>query len=1173
MNHKPIDNLDADVFRKMLTRNVLLPLVVALASAAVFVALLFYLVSVMRAVDQSNRVIGKSHEMTKLLIDAETGMRGFLLTGQRNFLEPYQTSTTRIPFELTALKERTMDNPDHLKRIAAVSGLYTRWRGFVDDAIALKDSSGNVVALVGSERGKQLMDAMRAEMAAVISTEEALRTERSQAANETITVLVSITVAFMLLTGIGLAYNGRRQLLGLSNVYGDALARQQRQTEQLTRQAWTKTGQTELALRLLGQQSVEKLCRNALNFLTEYLDARVAALYVSEEDQLYHRQAGYALDADVAERRVSIRPGEGLTGQALTERRVIKLDNLPADYLPVTSAVGGMPPRHLLIVPIVHEDGATGVAEFGFLDEPGDDALEFTRLAMESLGAAVRSAQFRERLRLTLEETQQLNEELQTQQEELKTANEELEEQSRALRETQARLENQQAELERSNEQLEEQSLRLQQQKDFLNERNSALNEAHHLLEERARELQRASQYKSEFLANMSHELRTPLNSALIFAKLLGDNPAGNLSDEQVRFANMIHAAGSDLLNLINDILDLSKVEAGMLDVYAEPVPLKRICQSMHGNFETLAADKGVAFDCEIDPALGETIDTDARRLEQILKNLLSNAFKFTHEGRVRLHIAPHGDAIAFAVEDSGIGIAPEQQDVIFEAFRQADGTTNRKYGGTGLGLSISRDLARLLGGRLEVNSSPAVGSTFTLILPRTMPQQDTPDAAPAPLPPTPAPVARPVAHAPTPALSVAAPAIEHPADAARLPDDRAALPAQGRVMLVIEDDERFAGILYQLAHERHFACLIATTAAEGVALARQYVPDAILLDLKLPDQSGMTVLETLKEDPRTRHIPTHIVSSVDRSDAALYMGAVGYLLKPAEHEQLQGVFERLESRLAQKIKHVLLVEDDPMQRESIERLIAEKDVEITGVASAEEALQLLRDRVFDCMVIDLTLPDMHGAELLERMASDHLYSFPPVIVYTGRTLSRDEEAALRRYSHSIIIKGARSPERLLDEVTLFLHQVETDLPPERQKMLKAARNRDRAFEGSTILVVDDDVRNIFALTSALEMKGAHVAVARNGVEALSRLDERSDIDLVLMDIMMPEMDGYQAMGEIRRQERFKDLPIIAVTAKAMRDDQERCIEAGANDYLAKPIDLDALVSLVRVWISKPGRP
>ncbi|GLS05271.1 two-component system sensor histidine kinase/response regulator [Chitiniphilus shinanonensis] len=1166
MTHKPIDDLDADVFRKMLSRNVLLPLGVALASAAVFVALLFYLVSVMRTVDQSNRVIGKSHEMTKLLIDAETGMRGFLLTGQRNFLEPYQTASTRIPFELTALKERVVDNPEHLKRIASVSALYSRWRGFVDQAIVLKDNSGNVIELISSERGKQLMDAMRAEMAAVISTEEALRSERSRAANETITVLVSLTVALMLLTGGGLAYNGRRQLLSLSETYSGALARQQRQTEQLGRQAWIKTGQTELAMRLLGQQSVEKLCGNALAFLAEYLGARVGALYIGEDDQLYRRQAGYALDAEVAARRDTLRPGEGLTGQAVAERRVIRLDDLPAGYLPVTSALGATPPRHLLIVPIVHEEGAIGVAEFGFLASPDDDTLEFSRLAMETLGAAIRAAQYRERLRLTLEETQQLNEELQTQQEELKTANEELEEQSRALRETQARLENQQAELERSNEQLEEQSLRLQQQKDFLNERNSALNEAHRLLEDRARELQRASQYKSEFLANMSHELRTPLNSALIFAKLLGDNPAGNLTDEQVRFANMIHAAGSDLLNLINDILDLSKVEAGMLDIYAEPVPLKRVCQSMQTLFDNTAADKGVAFACELDPTLPATVETDTRRLEQILKNLLSNAFKFTHEGQVRLRIASHPDGVGFAVEDSGIGIAPEQQDVIFEAFRQADGTTNRKYGGTGLGLSISRDLARLLGGRLEVASAPGVGSTFTLVLPLALPQQG--EAPLAEASPAPQPVARPPMTAPVPAPAVAE---EAPAPSS-VPDDRAALPAHGRVMLVIEDDERFASILYQLAHERQFACLIAGTAAEGVALARQYVPDAILLDLKLPDQSGMAVLEKLKEDARTRHIPTHIVSSVDRSDAALYMGAVGYLLKPAEHAQLQGVFERLERKLAQKIKHVLLVEDDAMQRESIARLIADTDVEITGVASAEEALQQLRDRVFDCMVIDLTLPDMHGAELLERMAGDHLYSFPPVIVYTGRTLSRDEEAALRRYSHSIIIKGARSPERLLDEVTLFLHQVETELPPERQKMLKAARNRDRAFEGSTILVVDDDVRNIFALTSALEMKGAQVAVARNGREALNRLDERGDIDLVLMDIMMPEMDGYQAMTEIRRQPRFKDLPIIAVTAKAMKDDQERCIEAGANDYLAKPIDLDALVSLVRVWISKPGR-
>ncbi|UXY15369.1 response regulator [Chitiniphilus purpureus] len=1159
--------LDAVAFRRLLSRNVVLPLLVGLGSAAIFVGLLFYLVSVMRTVDTSNRVIGGTHELTKLIVDAETSMRGFLLSGRRSFLTPYESSIRQMPIELSALRTQLRGRPEQLKRLDKVAGLYRRWRDYVDHAIRVKESGSDVVSLVSSETGKRLMDAMRVDLAAVVLAEETLRVQRSESANKTITVLVSLTVLLMLLAGAGLAYNGRRQLLALSAVYSHTLDQQQAQTEELGRQAWLKTGQTELATRLLGQQSVERLCRNALEFIAGYLEAHAGALYVSDDETVFRREAGYALPLEVQAQRVLIQRGEGLLGQAVVERRTVQLDNLPPGYLPVSSGLGGAEPRFLLIVPCMHDGIVTGMLELAFLEAPDGDALAFAHLAMETLGAAIRSAQIRERLRLTLEETQQLNEELQTQQEELKTANEELEEQSRALRETQARLENQQAELERNNEQLEEQSQRLQQQKDFLNERNHALNEAHRLLEERAQELQRASQYKSEFLANMSHELRTPLNSALIFAKLLADNPSGNLSEEQVRFANMIHSAGSDLLNLINDILDLSKVEAGVLDIHAEPVALRPLGERMAQLFRNMAESKGVALEFQLDPALPQIMETDSRRLEQILKNLLSNALKFTHEGQVRLAIVPQGDLIAFAVSDTGIGIAPEQQEVIFEAFRQADGTTNRKYGGTGLGLSISRDLARLLGGSLKVQSAPGEGSTFTLLLPRTLPQPE-----PLPVPPVsaPVPVPAPVRPAAAPAPLPAAPMDE--VGGRHFDDDRQRLPTEGRLMLVIEDDERFAGILYDLAHERGFACLVALTAAEGVQLAATHVPDAILLDMKLPDQSGMTVLERLKEDPRTRHIPTHVISSVDRSDAALYMGAVGYLLKPAGHAQLLSMFERLEHKLEQKIKHVLLVEDDPMQRESIERLIADKDVEITGVEYAEQALQLLRERVFDCMVIDLTLPDMHGAELLEKMASDHLYSFPPVIVYTGRSLSREEEAALRRYSHSIIIKGARSPERLLDEVTLFLHQVETELPPERQKMLRAARNRDRAFDGSTILVVDDDVRNIFALTSALEMKGAHVVVARNGREALTRLETHSNIDLVLMDIMMPEMDGYQAMAEIRRRAQWRELPIIAVTAKAMKDDQERCIAAGANDYLAKPIDLDALVSLVRVWISSPGR-
>jgi len=772
----------------------------------------------------------------------------------------------------------------------------------------------------------------------------------------------------------------------------------------------------------------------------------------------------------------------------------------------------------------------------------------------------VNAALYRQRLQEVLSETQALNEELQVQQEELRTANEELEEQSRALEASQSSLENQQAELEQTNDQLAEQALNL-------DTKNLALIDAQELLRQRAVELERSSRYKSEFLANMSHELRTPLNSSLILAKLLADNSAGNLNEEQIRFAQTIYSAGNDLLHLINDILDISKVEAGKLELVVEDLPLRRVVENLGHTFGPMAKQKQLAFSATVEPNVPLTIHTDRQRLEQVLKNLLSNAVKFTESGAVSLTVSSvDGDWIQFAVRDSGIGIAQDQQDKIFDAFHQADGTTSRRFGGTGLGLSISRDLTALLGGKIDVTSTPGEGSVFILTLPANI---DAGATTPPPKQAEPAPVVRAPAPVSAPAPAVAA----HPAQAAQqhapapFADDREKLVKGQRTVLVIEDEAAFARILYDLAHDLDYRCLVALTAGEGLELATQHTPDAILLDMRLPDRSGLSVLQLLKDSPETRHIPVHVVSSADNAGEALHLGAIGYALKPASRADLEGVFRKLEEKSAQKIKRVLVVEDDERQRESVMALIADTDVDIAAVGTGGEALKLLRTEIFDCMVIDLKLPDMMGNELLQRMSQEEICSFPPVIVYTGRNLTRDEEADLLKYSRSIIIKGARSPERLLDEVTLFLHKVESQLSSERQTMLKTVRGRDRVFDGRTILLVDDDVRNVFALTAALEQRGAKIVVGRNGFEAIARLDEVEAIDLVLMDVMMPGMDGLEATRRIRADGRFNRLPIIAITAKAMKDDQEQCLAAGANDYLAKPIDLTRLYSLLRVWM------
>ncbi len=1161
--------IDQNNFRRILNRNVAVPLGFGFLSAFFFSAIVYYLLSVSHWVDQSVKGVAHAHEALRLVVDLETGMRGYLIAGEEVFLDPYRQGLERVQQELDELKEYSRDDPLQMARLQKIEAAHRLWLTFAEEGITRRTAGEPIVDYVRTRRGLDLTDQRRDLLNEYIAAERQRRAERISNSESMTTALIGGFLLFSLIFSGILVYLGRRDLTSLSESYSQSLQRQQSHSEALEQQAWYRTGQTQLSESIIGELALPALGQGVLNFLSRYIDAAVGALYVVQDGKL-QRVAEYAYDPDHLQSARTLDIGNGLVGQAALERRVMALEELPADYLKVTSALGDTAPRSVLIVPLEDSGMLNGVIELGFLRPLREQDSELLRRIAPSIASAIEAARYRQRLQRVLAETQQLNEELQVQQEELRAANEELEEQSNALRESQAHMEEQQAELEQTNEQLAEQAEELARQRDQMDDKNQRLNEVQLMLEQRADELQRASRYKSEFLANMSHELRTPLNSSLILAKLLADNPAGNLSEEQVQFARSIYSAGNDLLTLINDILDISKVEAGKLEVHPELTILARLVDGMKSLFLPQAMEKALSFSVELADDLPPTLFTDRQRLEQILKNLLANAFKFTEKGSVTLRVEPRdGGMLAFAVRDTGIGIAPEQQAAIFEAFRQADGTTNRRYGGTGLGLSISRELANLLGGQIEVQSAPGAGSTFTLVLPQSYSEPLAVEPTTAPQPSR-APVTMAEAITPPPARRDEP---ELPNRGAvsyeRLPDDRDKYPFKERCVLVIEDEPQFARILRDLAHELEYSCLLSQNADDGFDTAVQYKPDAILLDMRLPDHSGLTVLERLKENSATRHIPVHVVSVEDRKEAALQMGAVGYAMKPTTREELKDVFGRLEAKLAQKVKRILLVEDDALQRESMSRLIEDVDIEITAVEFGEQALELLRSTVFDCMIIDLKLPDMDGSELLERMAKEDICSFPPVIVYTGRNLTRDEEAALLKYSRSIIIKGARSPERLLDEVTLFLHKVESDMPPERQKMLKSARSREKAFEGRTILVVDDDVRNVFALTSALEQKGALVEIARNGLEAIDKLQHDETIDLVLMDIMMPEMDGFTAMQEIRKEARFAKLPIIAVTAKAMKDDQDRCLRAGANDYLAKPIDLDRLFSLIRVWLPK----
>jgi CheY-like chemotaxis protein/signal transduction histidine kinase/CHASE3 domain sensor protein len=1097
-------------------------------------------------------VIQRVDGLLSSLKDAETGQRGYLLTDRESYLEPYENARANIPGQLQELRRLTANSARQQEELGQIQRFMQEKLAELQQSITLQ-RAGNAEGareLMLTDRGKVTMDRARDLVDQFLEQDRQLLAARADATRRSTQLTVAITA-------------GGAALLFILIIAAGMLASRDFLTQQT--ETWLQAGQTGLSERMQGEQRLDVLGDNVLSFLARYLDAQVGAIYIAEPGGWLRRFAGYALPAGTVETAV-LRPGDGLAGQAVKEQRILAVDDVPTGYIPIASTLGQGKPTRLLIAPASANRGVQAVIELGFFRALLPSDRELLRRSCESIGVAVRSAKDRTRLEELLEETQRQSEELQTQQEELRVANEELAEQGQALKESQARLEANQAELEQTNSQLEEQASILQSQRDELQRTQVELSD-------RAAELNRSNQYKSEFLANMSHELRTPLNSSLILAKLLADNKPGTLNEEQVKFAQTIFAAGNDLLALINDILDLSKIEAGKVEIRPESVDIGRLVEALGREFEPLAHERHLTFTAALDPGAPQRIETDSQRLGQILKNLLSNACKFTTSGGVSLRISATPDGqVAFAVQDSGIGIPREQQEIIFEAFRQADGSTHRKYGGTGLGLSISRDLARLLGGDVLVQSEVGKGSIFTLRMPMqyvgpaVVERSAQTGSVPVPAPPPPQPADR------GDSFAVATSAGE--LTAAPIDDDRSRLSADSRTILIVEDDLRFAAILRDLAREQGFLCIATDTCADALIAVRQLKVHAMILDMNLPDRSGLELLNELKRNPGTRHIPVHVVSVSDFSQQALSLGAVGYALKPVKREELMTAFERLQSKLLQGVRHVLVVEDDERQRESIRQLLANDGVEISGVATAGEALEHLKLTTFDCLVLDLSLPDLSGYELLERMAETDEVAFPPVIVYTGRSLTRDEEQRLRRFSRSIIIKDVRSPERLLDEVTLFLHQVESKLPVESQRMLREARSRESAFEGRRILVVEDDVRNIFALSKVLEPRGAKVAIARNGREALGVLERSSvaagtNVDLVLMDIMMPEMDGLTAMREIRKRPEWQKLPIIALTAKAMKDDQEKCLQAGANDYIAKPLDVDKLLSLIRVWMAQ----
>jgi HAMP domain-containing protein/CheY-like chemotaxis protein/signal transduction histidine kinase len=912
-------------------------------------------------------------------------------------------------------------------------------------------------------------------------------------------------------------------------------------------QDWLKTNLARFTRMLQGQRDLLTVADQVLTELAAVVNAQHGSFFMADNDddnrvvlQLF---ASYAY-----KERKSVsnqfRLGEGLVGQAAREKKRIVVTDVPVDYVRINSSLGESRPYNIVVVPISFEGEIKGVLELASFARFTAIQLAFLEQLVESLGIVVATIKATMRTDDLLRQSQSMAEELQSQQEELQQTNEELEEKARQLTA-------QKSEVERKNVEVE-----LAKQE----------------LEEKAEQLSMTSRYKSQFLANMSHELRTPLNSLLILSKQLTDNREQNLSEKQLEFARTIHQSGADLLALINEILDLAKIESGTMSVDVVRVAMADLTDYVERSFRHVADDKHLGFEILIARGVPDSVETDELRLRQLLRNLLSNALKFTERGSVRLTIfsperaewsvdnEPLNNArkvIGFAVSDTGIGVAKDKQKIIFEAFQQADGGTSRKYGGTGLGLAISREIVGLLGGELRIQSEPLIGSTFTVYLPDRYENRPSRNSVEMRAPAT-------ILEARArPAL--ASVNIANPAPAS---DDRNLILSGDRVLLIIEDDEGFGRTLLSLVRDHGFRGVVAKTGAQGLEFARTLQPHAITLDLRLPDMDGWVVLDQLKHNPNTRHIPVHVISGLDEAARGLESGAIAFLQKPVEATALDEAMDRIEAFLERRVKQLLVVEDDETQRKSIVELIGdEEDVLTTAVESGEAAIEELEKQNFDCMVLDLKLPGMSGLELIKKVKDHAAWRRTPIIVYTGKELTRDEDTELRRITDTIIVKDVKSPERLLDETALFLHRVESKLPNSKRQMLRLLSERDPALASKRVLVVDDDARNLFAITTILEQHEMVVAYAENGQQALDSLQSDGPFDIVLMDIMMPEMDGYEATRRIRSHAEHEKLPIIALTAKAMQGDREKCIQAGASDYITKPVDADQLVSLLRVWL------
>ncbi|MEH2264292.1 response regulator [Nostoc sp.] len=1165
------------------------------------------------------QVLSQLEDLNLQLTNAETGQRGYVITGKQSYLEPYNAAISVLEQKVRELQRLIVDNPNQQRRLDSLQPLIAQKLAELKETIDLRQNQGFEVSqkVVLTDQGKQVMSEIRKVILAMENEENRLLKQRSQkaqaAAQQTITsVVLSIPLFSLILALIGfiltrhisvplkqvsrlaekmadgdlsvsLPDSDRLDEIGvLTRTFNQMITNLRNTTQKNDEQNWLKSNLAEFTQMLQGQRHLESATSLILSNLAPLVGASQGIFYAmsSLDDQPVLKLLSSYAYKERKNLANQFRLGEGLVGQCALEKQRILLTEVPSDYIRISSGLGESPPLNIIVLPILFETEVSAVIELASFGSFSHLHLTFLEQLSENLGVFLNNIASQLQTQQLLEESVALTEELQTQQEELQQSNQRLEEQAHELEESQFLVKQSNEELQQLNEELEEKAELLEVQNQEVARKNQEVERARQSFEEKAEQLALSSKYKSEFLANMSHELRTPLNSLLILARLLSDNSLNNLTDKQVEYSRTIYSAGTDLLELINDILDLAKIESGTMSLNIEQIAFADLEISLEQTFRQIAHKKELSFTIELDDKLPATFSNDSKRLQQVLKNLLANAFKFTEKGGVKLEISMSSDRIqvdnpmiAFAVSDTGIGIPDEKQKIIFEAFQQADGTTSRKYGGTGLGLSISRELAQLLGGRIELVSQAGQGSTFTLYLPKRQEKNGQNITSLEPTPTTtirkastikkevPLVESKPTTVDTSPSAKVST-TFPH-----EIPDDREIIQPGDRVLLIIEDDDKFARILLDMAREQGFKTIVALQSKQGLVLAQEFKPDAIMLDIYMPEMDGWTVLDRLKHKPDTRHIPVHILSVDERQQRGLQLGAITYLQKPVSPEALTQVLTDIKGFIERQVRNLLIVEDDPVQAQSIIELIGNGDVQSTAVGTGAEALLILRSHHFDCMVLDLGLPDMSGFELIEQIKQEPRLLKLPIIVYTGKELSRQEETQLRGLAETIIIKNVRSPERLLDETALFLHRVQANLPPPKRQMLEQLHQNDPVLTNRKILIVDDDLRNIFALTSFLESYQMQVLFAENGRDGIEMLQTNPDINIVLMDIMMPQMDGYETTRAIRQRQQFRSLPIIALTAKAMPGDREKCIEAGASDYITKPVDTEQLLSLLRVWL------